>query len=159
MRLTGSGLKTVTAPIRATTITGAPITQAVPVAKSFTVFGQPVITKTLKQPDLMNVIKKTDEGEQIITPVNTAGTWKLGRASAEQVLQKTEVEPFGSGLEVMTGSKMQTAFNRDVVKELINQGKMSKEALEEMDLTHMSLLTTSPASFNVTFFRPYVWEV
>lgn len=158
LKLTGSGLKPVVAPLQTTILTAAPLKGSIPIIKdgkvwaktekvqeakvsdSITIFGKPVITKTLNDPGLVNVGKTADGTVPLsnvptsINPVSTAGTWKLGKTSAEQVLQKTEVEPFGSGLEVMTGSKMQTTFNREVVKELIKQGKMSKDALEEMDL-------------------------
>jgi len=90
----------------------------------------------------MNVIKKTDEGEQIITPVNTAGTWNLGKTSAEQVMERSELIPgFSAGgkkadlvAEIMTGSKLQTQFNLDVIKQLVKQGKMSKDAVREVEL-------------------------
>ena len=151
LKLTGSGFKPVVAPLQTVSLTAAPLKGSIPIIKdgkvwakvdkvqeakvsdSITIFGKPVITKTLDQPSVVN-LEKASDGTNIVNPLSTAGTWKLGGTKVEQVIQKADLEPFGSGLEVMTGSKMQTAFNREVVKELIKQGKMSKDALEEMDL-------------------------
>ena len=158
LKLTGSGFKPVIAPLQTTILTAAPLKGSIPIIKdgkvwaktekvqeakvsdSITIFGKPVITKTLSDPGLVTVVKTADGTVPLsnvptsINPVSTAGTWKLGGTKVEQVIQKADLEPFGSGLEVMTGSKMQTTFNREVVKELIKQGKMSKDALEETDL-------------------------
>ena len=93
--------------------------------------------KAMKAPSLTRT-----KGGQILSLANTAGTWKLGKASAEQIMERVKLIPgFSTSgkkadlvAEIMTGTKLQTQFNVDVIKQLVKQGKISKDAVREVEL-------------------------
>ena len=118
LRPVGVGGQTITMQTTARTIAGAPVQEAVPVAKEFKLFGKTVATKTYDNPTTISSVEK-------LKLADTSGSFSWGKTSAAEVLAKADITPQGRGLELMTGTKQQTQFNKAVVQELVKQGKMN----------------------------------
>jgi hypothetical protein len=118
LRPMGVGGQTITMQTTAKTIAGAPVQEAVPVAKEFKLFGKTVATKTYNNPTTISSVEK-------LKLADTSGSYSWGKTSAAEVLAKADITPQGRGLELMTGAKQQTQFNKAVVQELVKQGKMN----------------------------------
>ena len=118
LRPMGIGGQTITMQTTAKTIAGAPVQEAVPVAKEFKLFGKTVATKTYDNPTIISSVEK-------LKLADTSGSYSWGKTSAAEVLAKADITPQGRGLELMTGAKQQTQFNKAVVQELVKQGKMN----------------------------------
>jgi len=118
LRPMGVGGQTITMQTAAKTIAGAPVQEAVPVAKEFKLFGKTVATKTYNNPTTISSVEK-------LKLADTSGSYSWGKTSAAEVLAKADITPQGRGLELMTGVKQQTQFNKAVVQELVKQGKIN----------------------------------
>lgn len=134
----GVGSRSIILPVTAKVSSKAPI--IVPVAKEYTLFGKPIVTKTyvaptgfeLKPTMWQKITKakigtaeevakdttgKLKQGKEVLVDKST--TTKLGGVSPTQVLERSNFYPVGAaktGFETMTGSKYQTSFNREIIK-------------------------------------------
>jgi hypothetical protein len=118
IRPLGIGSQPIYLPITAKTLTGEAVKEAVPVAKEFKLFGKTIATKTYDNPTTISSVEK-------LKLADTSGSYSWGKPNTAKVLAKVEITPQGTGLELMTGVKQQTQFNKAVVQELVKQGKMS----------------------------------
>ena len=121
----GIGSSKIVMQTTAQTVTGAPVKEAVQVATEYKLFGKPIISKVYENPTTVNVVKK---GQQIVDTkmVDNTGSYSLGKTKTGDVLAKTDLNPQGRGLEIITGTKTQTRFNKEIVNELVKEGKMNQ---------------------------------
>ena len=159
-KLVGVGGEKVFLQTTAKTVTGTPVKEAVKVSKEFTLFGKPVVTKTLKNPTVVKTsefipikqkiiskIKSTTPEPQVkIRPASNSGTLSFGSTNPKTVLQRVEIDPQGRGFELMTGAKTQTRFNKSIIGELAKQRKVTARDVEILNIVSegVRLATKAP---------------
>jgi len=134
----GIGSKIVSMPVRTISSTGQITSQSVPVAKTFNILNKSILTKTYTNPTLVKTkqVTKNNIKKTVLTtePISKKGSYNLGKPKGKKVLDKSEIQPYNRGFEVMTGSKQQTEFNVNLVKELVKQKKIKQSDLDDIQL-------------------------
>jgi len=136
----GAGSKKIVVQTSAKTITGKTVKDAVAVSQEYRILGKPIITKTYDAPAVLKEVTPLALKQRVkaavtsqpldikpkVSPVSTKGSFSFGGTDPKKVLSKTEIDPQGRGFELATGDKGQTRFNLKTLKELEEQGKISK---------------------------------